>query len=88
MKTFLFTQKEALFLITEEAWKKHLNMVRINLLQEESLTEVAMLLCEYESSFERRELGPELVIYYKNQYSIEVNTSRQLESIYGSLIHF
>lgn len=88
MKTFLFTQKDALFLITEDAWKKHLNMVRLTLFQEDSLADVLLVLADYDASFEKRELGSELVHHYKNQYGIEVNTSRQLESIYGSLIHF
>ena len=88
MKTYLFTQNESKFLMTEDAWNKHLNMVRINLLQEETEDLVNDIVNDYKESFQMKLLSEDLVKFYEKEYGIKVNQSRKIESLFGELIHF
>lgn len=89
MKTFLLKQNDGFLMMTESAWKNHLQMVKLLFMQEEASPEDALDLGnEYEKSFEVESLSIEQIKDYQKRFKIEVNNSRKIESFFGTIIHF
>ena len=84
----MIKQENGFALFTEDSWKNHLNMVRLQFLQEMTLEETTELVEDYEQSFELVKITTDQVKAFKNQFGLEVNKTRKIESVFGQLTHF
>jgi len=90
MKVLLFSQNDNFFLVEEKAWNQHIQMIRLNLLQEEgeSQESVEEVLTDYLNSFQREELSLEESSKIEKNYQIKINKSKKINSTYGDILLF
>lgn len=88
MKVLLLKQTDGFVLMTADAWKSHLSMVRMNLLQEEDAASAEEIVLDYKNSFEETQLTDREVRLYQKEFHISVNQEKKISSFFGNLIHF
>lgn len=88
MKILLLKQTDGFMLMTEDAWKSHLQMIRLNFMQEESVEDADFLTNDYADSFEKEFLAESKAEQYKKDFNILINDTRKIESYFGTIVRF
>lgn len=88
MKILLLKQTDGFLLMTEDAWENHLQMIRLNFMQEESIDDADFLTNDYADSFEKEILSESKATQYEKDFNISINNSRKIESYFGTIVRF